>query len=52
MDCPICGAPMEEFALANTKIVYEDNGEDTKLRAERKIYLCPECRKLIGTLER
>lgn len=51
MTCPICGIPMEEYAIEPTKIVYKDNGEDAKLRIEKNIFVCPECRQLIGRVE-
>ena len=48
MDCPICEVPMEEYALENTKIVYRNSEDDTKLRVDKYIFVCSKCKRLIG----
>lgn len=50
MECPKCGCEMEGYAVENTKIVYRDNGEDTKIRMEKEINICPNCKLLTGSV--
>lgn len=50
MNCPKCEISMEEYALESTKIVYRNNDEDTKLRMSNEVFVCPECKMVVGTV--
>lgn len=48
MDCPICKISMEEYEIETAKIKYRDNGEDTEIRMGGEIYICPNCKAVVG----
>lgn len=50
MECPKCSCEMEEYAVENPKVVYRDNGEETKVHMDKDIFLCPKCKIVVGTV--